>query len=299
MKKKVIITGGSGFIGSHLSTLLLKKGYDVVILDRVSPREPFDFVQANIDEFIPLDVRLKNPYAVIHLAGKSIFGRFAVSHKKEIYESRVSSADNLHELFTNREYRPKVFVSASAVGYFGDRGDELLDEASDPGASFLSEVVQDWEEEALHMKFLDIRSVVLRQGHIFGEGGFLSVVTPWYRRGLGGFLGNGLQWLPWIHLHDLAQLYVEAIENNSLEGVYHAVSHTPIQYRDFSHTLAHVLDKPHWFRIPGWLLALRLGYEFAREMTSSQRVVSRRLHEFQYKLQFNHLESALRKSVKK
>jgi hypothetical protein len=138
---------------------------------------------------------------------------------------------------------------------------------------------------------------VFRQGHVFGAGGFLATLIPLYKKGLGGPLGSGHQWLPWIHIHDLAHLYAEALENKKIEGIYNVVARTQTRYQSFSKMLAYVLYKPHWLSIPRWLLTLKFGREFAREMTVSQRVVSHRLPQFDYQLQFNHLEGALRNVV--
>lgn len=297
-RKKIIITGGSGFVGKYLTAMLLSLGYQIVVLDLFAPRNPkVDFVQANLAEGVPQHELLKNPYGYIHLAGKNIFGRFTPQHKKEIYNSRIVGTQNLVQLFKKEAFRPKVFVAASAVGFYGERGSAIISETTEHGGTFLSDVVQDWEKEIQKARFNDVRTVILRQGHIFGAGGFLAALIPTYTKWIGGSIGTGNQWLPWIAIQDLAHLYIESLENKNIEGVYNAVAKTQIQYKDFSHIFAKVLQKPNILRIPRWLLALRFGKEFAKEMTVSQRVVSHRLPQFDYQLQWNNLERVLQDVV--
>lgn len=293
-RKKIIITGGAGFVGSHLIRHLQKYGYDIVVIDRIaSPIEGVETVIADLAEGLTFDTRLERPYAYIHLAGKNIFGRFTKKHKHEIYHSRIVGTQQLLSFIKHPRFTPQIFVGASAVGIYGDRGDELLHEASDRGSTFLSDVVHDWEYELLQARFFDMRTVVLRQGHIMGRGGFLQALVPSFNTWLGGPIGAGTQWLPWIHIHDLVNLYREAIENNNLEGVYNAVSGPPIQYKDMSRALAQALDKPHIFRIPRFLLAMVFGSEFAHEMTVSQRIVSHRLSEFNHRLQYTSIKACI------
>lgn len=292
--KKVIITGGSGFLGHHLVGHLKKHGYDVVVIDRVPSRhEGVETVIANLMEHIPSDERLAHPYAYIHLAGKNIFGRFTKKHKYEIHASRTVGTRNLIQFLKNKRYAPRVLVSASAVGFYGERGDELLNESSDQGQGFLSEVVSDWEHEVLQARFFDMRTAIFRQGHIMGTGGFLGALVPSFQKGLGGPIGKGTQWLPWIHIHDVVNFYREALENDTIEGIYNMTSKTPTRYSDMSRALARALGRPHWIRIPRWLLAFAFGKEFAREMTVSQRIISHRLADFHYETQWNNITACI------
>ncbi|MCD8528377.1 MAG: TIGR01777 family oxidoreductase [Candidatus Pacebacteria bacterium] len=302
-RKKIVITGGSGFLGSYLVPLLLRQGYDVVILDQVPPRYPYkkdtriSFVKARLTESVPHDERLLDPYGYIHLVGKNIFGRFTPEHKKEIYDSRIIGTHNLINHLKDPRYTPRVFIGASAVGIYGDQGDTLLSEVSDYGNTFLSQVVRDWEQETLRARLYGMRTVIFRQGHILGKGGFLGALQPLFMYGLGGPLGSGNQWLPWISAHDLAHLYAEALSRHDIEGIYTTVTPTPIRYKEFSRAFARALHRPHILPTPTWLLALRFGKEFAREMTVSQRIVSHRLPQFDYRLQDTRIDVFLEKQV--
>jgi len=229
--KKVIITGGSGFLGDYISGWLLDRGFSVVSLDVAPPRkEKVIFVQKNMLTNDLADQRLENPYAVINLAGKNIFGRWTTEFKQAVYDTRVKGTENLVELFANKRFRPKVFVSASAAGYYGDRGDTKLSAESKPGEGFLATVAHDWERAARQAEKYDVVTTVIRNGHIFGDGGLLKTLLPYYQWGIGGPLGSGKQWLPWIHIDDIAQIYVRALQTNGSVDTVNACS--PHQVRN-------------------------------------------------------------------
>lgn len=269
--KKVIITGGSGFLGSHLAKKLLEKGYSVVSLDIAAPQiEDVSFVEANMLAGVPEDSQLADPYSVINLAGKNIFGRWNDEFKELVYKTRVTGTKNLVQLFENERFRPEVFVSASAAGYYGDRGDEKLSVDSKPGDGFLARVSRDWESAAKEARRFGVSTSIIRNGHILGDGGLLGVLLPFYRLGLGGPLGSGGQWFPWIHIEDICNLYAAAIADGTEETV-NAVAPDQVRNKEFSQALASVLSRPHIFRIPGWALRLLYG-EFGEEMRFSQRI---------------------------
>lgn len=272
---KVIITGGAGFIGQTLSRRLLEEGYTVVSLDiHPSPVDKVSSVQANLLEPLPNDKDLADPEAVINLAGASIFGRWSERKKRLIYETRVDGTANLVKKFSDSTYRPETFVSASAAGYFGDRGDQWLDPSDEPGKGFLATVSRDWENAAQNATRFDVTTTIIRNGHVLGDGGLLSVLTPIYKLGIGGPLGDGEQWFPWIHINDLCDFYLKAIQQpDSCPPIMHAVSPQSVRQKRFSRILAEVLNRPHFMQVPEWALKLIFN-EFGREVCFSQRLHS-------------------------
>lgn len=297
MSKKVLVTGGSGFFGSYLVPKLLQKGYEVVVMDL---RPPVDsrasFIEHNllhpIDPTNTKNAILKGIDGVIHLSGKNIFGRFTPEHKKLIKDTRVLGTRNLVDLFNNEEYKPQVLISASAVGFYGDRPGELLDEDSTKGEGFLSDVVKEWEEEVIKAGNLGIRTCSIRNGHVLGKGGFLGTLLPYYKWGIGGPLGNGKQYMPWVHIEDCANLYIKALEDDRCSRVINAVSGSTETNKEFSKSLANVLRRPHIFRIPK--LALRLLYgDFADEMTVDQKVIPRRFDEIGFAPKYTSIKQSL------
>jgi uncharacterized protein (TIGR01777 family) len=291
--KKVIITGGSGFLGDYISGWLLDRGFSVVSLDVAPPqKEEIAFVQKNMLTDDLADQRLENPYAVINLAGKNIFGRWTTEFKQAVYDTRVKGTENLVELFANERFRPEVFVSASAAGYYGDRGNEKLTADSPPGEGFLATVSQDWEYAAHAAETLGVPTTIIRNGHILGDGGLLKTLLPYYQWGIGGPLGSGEQWFPWIHINDIARIYVAALHQADNVDTMNAVSNNRVRNREFSQTLAQALSRPHIFRIPQFALRMLFG-DFAEEMFYSQRVTSQAEEKLGITLQFDQLRKAL------
>lgn len=285
-KKKIIITGGSGFLGSRISEILIQGGYEVVSIDLVQPRvKAVKFVKANLLEKLPKDENLKLPHAVINLAGKSIFGRWNDGFKELICSTRIASTKNLIQLFYEKGFTPKVLIGASAVGYYGNAGNVPLDEKSSPGEGFLPQLVHDWEQANLKALDIGVRVAIIRNGYILGKGGgLIKTLLPIYKKGLGAPLGEGRQFFPWVHLDDVANMYIEIMENPGVRGVFNAVAPEVITNKEFSLYFANILKRPHFVRLPVW--ALRFLYkDFAAEMTASQKVYPRRLQSlgFRYK----------------
>lgn len=294
LMKKVVIVGGSGFIGSKLSGLLIKQGFSVVSVDKNQPSvSGVGFLRCSCEIAIPQDDKLKNPYAVVNLAGRSIQGPWNKEHKESIYSSRIKTTQNLVKLFKTPDFRPSVLVQASAVGFYGDRKEELLTEGSKAGDGlYLAHVAKDWELEASNALRYGVRTVIFRQGHVLGQYGFLGSLRPLYIKGLGGPVGSGDNWLPWIHVDDLLRLYLFAIKNNSISGIVNTVAPEVVRYREFSRLYARILQKPHLLHVPVWLFRFKYG-DFADEITASQKVSSLRLWEFRSCIVFTTLKKAL------
>ena len=294
---KIIITGGSGFLGSKLSESLINEGHEVISLDINPPRNPkVLFLKVNLQEGISPEgegVKIKNPDVVINLAGVTIGAKWNEEYKKKIYESRVLGTKNLGSLMENLDFRPKVFISASAVGVYGDRGAEILDENTEikENQGFLAKVAKDWELEAKKAEKHGIRTVILRQGHILGMGGLIQTLLPYYKMGIGGPISSGKQYFPWIHIEDLVNLYIYSIYREVF-GIINAVSGEPITNKEFSRVFARVLRRPHIFFIPLFVLKIKFG-EFAKEIVKSQRVVRHNLQK-DFVFKFDNLEKALK-----
>ncbi len=276
--KKVIITGGSGFLGSKLSEALINEGFSVVSLDFVPPKTTnILFLKADLSKSIPKDDILKESWAIINLAGANIGVKWTPKYKETIYNSRILTTKNVVSLMSDPDFRPKVFISASAVGVYGDRGDEILDESSEikENQGFLARVAKDWENEAKNAENHGVRTVILRQGHILGMGSIVQTLLPYYKWGIGGPIGSGKQYFPWIHIEDLVNLYIYLIKNE-VSGTINAVSGEPITNKEFSKVFAGVLKRPYFLFIPIFVLKIKFG-EFADEVVKSQRVVSSKL----------------------
>ncbi|MCH7605182.1 TIGR01777 family protein [Patescibacteria group bacterium] len=295
---KIIITGGSGFIGKHLTTLLLEKGYEVVILDIVSPsfakEQNLSIVFHNIDltrEKIPREI-LTGVHAIVHLAGRSIFCRWSEQIKKEIYDSRVKSVENLVDSCKQLSQKPEVLISASAAGYYGSRGEDDLDESSSAGSDFLSKLCADWEVQTRKADSLGIRTVQIRTAPVLGDGGLLDQMLPIFKLGLGGSIAGGKQWFPWIHIKDIIHIYLFALENRQFQGAVNACSPQLVRQREFAQTLAKVVKRPAFLSTPKWALRLRFG-ELADALTASQKVRPTKLLYADYQFRFPDLNDAL------
>jgi uncharacterized protein (TIGR01777 family) len=294
--KKVIITGGSGFIGQNIAATLLKKNYEVLIFDLRPPK---------FGKFIKIDLMNKNlssalfekADSIIHLAGINIFGRWNQRKKKLIYESRVLGTRNLVSILKKLTQPPTNFISASAVGIYGNKDDEELNEETLPGKDFLAQVCVDWEQEAELAKSLGIRTTQIRTAPVLGLGGLLQKLLPIYKMGLGGSIGSGKQWFPWIHIYDIVQIYIFAMEKNQIQGPLNACSPKYITNQDFSNTLALVLEKPAFFRTPKWILKLILN-DLADSIVVSQKVSPQKLIDAGYVFSFPNLQKALTQILK-
>jgi uncharacterized protein (TIGR01777 family) len=271
----IIITGGSGYIGTKITERLLVNGHQVTILDRVAPRishADCAFIKTDFSNSDGIVESVCSADAIIHLAGASIFNRWTPAYKQEIIDSRINSAAKIFEIVSASPRRPSVFISASAVGYYGDQGDTELTENAPAGTDFLADVCVQWEAAAQRFTKLGMRTVSVRTAIVLGPGGgMMSKIIPLFKYGLGGKLGTGKQWFPWIHIDDLVSVYVTAIIE-PIQGPINAVAPRIVQNTDFTMTLAHAMHRPALFKIPAWALRMVLG-EFSRAVLSSQKVI--------------------------
>ena len=295
---RALVTGATGFIGRRLVRELDRP----LILSR-RPEVARKILGAaevhawNPEEGPPPAEAFEGVEAIFHLAGDSVAsGRWTAAKKARICRSRVQGTANLVEGLRNLKSRPRVLVSASAVGYYGSRGDEVLEEASAPGTDFLAGVSVAWEAEAGRARELGLRVVTVRNGMVLGAGGgaLARMLLP-FKVGLGGRLGDGRHWMPWVHLDDVVGLMLDAAKSE-ISGAMNAVAPEPVINQEFTRTLARVLHRPAIFPVPRFALALLFG-ELSTLLVASQRVVPRVAERTGYKFRFTSLEEALRQSV--
>ena len=290
----VLVSGSHGLIGSALVTALAARGHRVTRLVRAARVPSTDEVGWDPGAGRIETAALQHVDAVIHLAGESIAGRWTAAKKARIRDSRVLGTRTIAGALARLDRRPRVFVCASATGYYGDRGDEVLVEDSAPGDGFLAGVCRDWEAAASPARDAGIRVVQLRNGLVLSpRGGALARLVPLFRLGLGGRLGSGRQVVPWIALDDEVGAILHALSRDDLRGPVNFVSPGPVTNRDFTAALARVLHRPAVFTVPAAALRLALG-EFAGELLASQRVQPAKLLAGGYGFRFPDLEAALR-----
>jgi uncharacterized protein (TIGR01777 family) len=272
----ISISGASGFVGRHLMESLAQAGHSPRALSRHAPSAE----------------SLREADAIIHLAGEPLAQRWTAAAKQRIRESRVAGTRNLVEALAKLPRRPDVLICASAIGYYGSRGDEVLTESSAPGSGFLPEVCVAWEREAQAAEAFGMRVVRVRTGVVLdARGGALVRMLPPFRMGVGGRLGSGRQWMSWIHLEDLAALFQFALESQ-VRGPLNGVAPNPVTNSDFTRELARTLRRPAVFPVPGFALRLLFG-EMADVLLASQRVVPGAAEAAGFRFRFPQLAPAL------
>jgi uncharacterized protein (TIGR01777 family) len=294
-----LITGATGFIGRKLVARLLGDGHEVNYLGRkrssnLDSRAAFH--PWNAGEVPPLD-SVPTVDAVVNLAGEPVAQRWNKEVKRRIYESRVEGTRRLVDALSQLKHKPRLLISASATGYYGDRGDETLTEDSAAGKDFLADLCVAWEREALRAEQFGARVVLLRLAPVLGRGGgILAKTLPMFRSGLGGKLGSGKQWMPWIHMDDLIDLFLFAAAQPDMRGPYNATAPEPATNAQFTHALSRAVHRPAWFSVPQAALRLALG-EAANYMVASERVLPKRTVDAGFPFQFPQLTAALRHLV--
>lgn len=290
----IAVTGSSGLVGSALTAFLRTGGHRVIQLVRRSARGD-DERRWNPDD--PNPQLFAGIDAVIHLAGASIAGRFTAKHRNAVRDSRIEPTRRLAELLGRSDPRPAVLISASAIGYYGyDRGDETLAEDSDRGDGFLADVVAEWEEATTPARQAGLRVVLVRTGIVQSpRGGTLKLLRPLFSAGLGGRLGNGRQWLSWIGIDDLLDVYHRALWDTTLSGPVNAVAPHPVRNSEYTSALAAVLRRPAMLPVPSLGPRLLLGGQCVRELVcASQRVAPRKLVAAGHRFRQPDLDRALR-----
>ncbi|MDP4220489.1 MAG: TIGR01777 family oxidoreductase [Bacteroidota bacterium] len=289
---KILISGATGFIGSKLVSRLRSSGHTVTLLVRSTSDvgllwDPYRH---------EVDLRRMEGYDVfVNLSGESINGRWTNDKKKKIADSRIYPTRFLSECIGKLKNPPKSFVCASAIGYYGNRGDEELTENSGPGSGFLADVCKAWESETRMIESKGIRVVNVRTGLVLSpEGGALQKLLLPFKLGVGGVVGSGRQWWSWIDLNDLLRIYQYAIENDSVQGPVNAVAPNTVTNKIFVKSLARVLRRPALFPLPSFIVKIIFGEMGEELLLFGQRVLPARLNESGFEFEHKELEPALR-----
>jgi hypothetical protein len=284
------LTGATGFLGSRILDLALRRGHEIIAFTRTPERAIPGCTMRKFSLESAPDV--SGCEAVIHLAAESPMGLWTAGKKRRILDSRVLGTRRIVEAIAAATPQPEVLVNASAIGFYGDRGEEELTETVPAGHGFLAETVQAWEAEAAAAK--DVRVVMLRTAVVLGrKHGALPVMSLPFRFGLGAQLGDGRQWMSWIHLEDVARLALFAVENLDLRGPVNAAAPWPVRNADFTRLLARQLHRPGFFRVPAFLLRTAFG-DFSHEILDSKRVLPTLACEHGFGFQFPEMEAALK-----
>lgn len=298
MNRNIIVTGATGLIGRNISNALIKNNENVIVFSR-RPEEAkkiikgatsyvfWDYENSNWKKY------LNKADAVINLAGENIASkRWTKKVKRKIYDSRILSTRALVNAIIETGNKPECFISASAVGFYGNREDEV-DEYSDKGNGFLASLVNDWENESKRLEDYNVRVVSIRLGTVLSkEGGALQKLIKQFNYYLGGTIAGGNQWFPWIHIDDAVGIFLMALNNPEIKGVLNGVSPTQVKQKEFVSILSKYLNKPCYLNIPAFLLRFILG-ELALVLLEGARVIPRRTLEYGYKFKYEDIDESL------
>lgn len=293
MNSTVLVSGASGLIGAALVPSLTASGWTVLRLVRGATTGEN---QISWDPEKAISPETVSGFdAVIHLAGENIFGRWTDPKKAKILSSRVDGTANLSQAITNTDEKPKVFICGSAIGYYGDRGDELLHEESPPGTGFLAEVCRQWEEATMPAVQADIRTAHLRTGVVLSSnGGALKTMLLPFKLGAGGRVGDGRQWMSWIDIQDVVGAIHHILKNDLLQGAVNLVAPKPVTNAEFTKTLARTLSRPTLLPMPQFVVKTIFGQMGEEVLLASQKVEPGKLISSGYPFRFRDLKDSLR-----
>ncbi len=290
---KCVISGGTGFIGRQIAERLRQDGHEVSSWSRRATAPlAWDPLTGT-----PSNASVDGTDVVLHLAGEPVAQRWNDAAKARIRDSRILGTRRLVDVIARVPRRPRVLVSASAIGIYGDRGDEILTEASAHGKGFLVETCEGWEAEADRAANFGLRVVKLRIGFVLGKGGgALGQMLPVFRLAVGGRLGSGRQWMPWIHIEDVLELLVRAVNDSSMSGVWNATAPNPVTNAEFTRELGRAVHRPAILPVPPFALKLAFG-EFAQHMLDSARVIPAVAQSAGHRFRYPEIGPALRNLV--
>ena len=296
---KVLITGASGLVGTALQRSFAEKGYESLLASR-KKAEDGNHIQWSIDDGFSEPERLEGLDAVVHLAGESVSGlRWTDEKKSAIRDSRVLGTRSVVDAISKLKNKPKVFIAASAIGFYGERGDEEVTESSAAGDSFLASVAKDWEAESRRAEDAGIRTVLLRTGIVLSkDGGALGTMLLPFKLGVGGVVGSGKQWMSWIAMDDHVAVINYVIENENIRGAVNAVSPNPTTNHDFTKTLGDVLYRPTFLPLPEFAVSMVFGEMGDVLLLASTKVLPKRLEDAGFEFKFPELKPALEHAVK-
>ncbi|MEX0971725.1 MAG: TIGR01777 family oxidoreductase [Solirubrobacterales bacterium] len=297
---RVLVTGASGFIGSALCDALLARGDTVVGLSRepkrargTNPSVIWHAWEPTLER--PPAAAFENVDGVVNLEGEKINQRWTDDAKRRIMESRRTGTHNLVAAIAGLERKPKVLVNQAAIGFYGDRGDAIVDESAEPGEGYDAEVVCEWEAAAHEAESSGLRLVVVRTGHVLDpSGGLLGELLTPFKLGLGGPIAGGRQYMSWIHIEDEIGILLWALDNEKVSGTINSTAPNPVTNREFSQAIGRALGRPASVPVPGFVLDLKFGGEFGKVLRGGQRVMPRRALDLGYEFRYSDIDSALK-----
>jgi uncharacterized protein len=294
---RILTTGASGLIGTALQKSFREKGHELLLASRREPKDEHH-IKWNADTgFADEDLpRLEGFDAFIHLAGEGIsaFPRWTEEKKKAIRDSRVFGTRTIIEALARIEKKPRVFISGSAIGFYGDRGDNVMTEASPAGDTFLAEVCKEWEAESRRAEDMGLRTVLPRTGIVLSkDGGALATMLTPFKLGVGGVVGSGKQWMSWVSLDDVVGIFNFFLENENIRGAVNVVAPNPVTNEEFTKTLGSVLYRPTILPLPEFAVNVVFGEMGDALLLDSTRVVPKRLIDAGYEFKFTGLKPAL------
>jgi uncharacterized protein len=297
---RVLVTGASGFIGSALCDALLARGDTVVGLSRdpqrargTNPSVIWHAWEPTLER--PPAAAFENVNGVINLEGEKINQRWTDDAKRRIMESRRKGTRNLIAAIAGLERRPKVLVNQSAIGFYGDRGEAMVDESAEPGEGYDAEVVREWEATAREAEGVGVRLVVVRTGHVLDpRGGLLGELLTPFKLGVGGPIAGGRQYVSWIHIDDEVGILLWALDDENVSGTVNSTAPNPVTNREFSQAIGRALGRPASMPVPGFVLDLKFGSEFGKVLRGGQRVMPRRALDLGYRFRYPEIDGAMK-----
>lgn len=297
---RVLVTGASGFIGSALCDALLARGDTVVGLSRdpqrarsTNPSVIWHAWEPTLER--PPAAAFENVTGVINLEGEKINQRWTDEAKRRIMESRRTGTRNLIGTLAGLDRKPKVLVNQSAIGFYGDRGEAMVDESAEPGEGYDAEVVREWEGAAHEAEGVGVRLVTVRTGHVLDpSGGLLGELLTPFKLGVGGPIAGGRQYMSWIHIDDEVGILLWALDNEKVSGTINSTAPNPVTNREFSQAIGRALRRPASVPVPGFVLDLKFGSEFGHVLRGGQRVMPRRALDLGYEFRFPEIDGALK-----
>jgi len=296
---KVLITGASGLLGQALQKSFAEKGYEMLLASRKEPKDA-SHIQWSIEDGFTDPEKLEGVDVVVHLAGENVSGfRWTDEKKKAIRDSRVLGTRNVVDAISKLKDKPKTFIASSAIGFYGERGNEECTESSAAGDNFLAGVSKEWEAESRRAEDAGIRTVLLRTGIVLSkEGGALATMLTPFNLGVGGVVGSGKQWMSWISLDDEIAIINFAIENENIRGAVNAVAPNPVTNEVFTKTLGEVLYRPTFLPLPEFVVGMVFGEMGDALLLASTKVLPKRLEDAGFEFKYPNLKEAIENAVK-
>lgn len=295
----VLITGGTGFIGRHLIPLLQKDNYKIIVISRTPSKYENDLFFKHV-ELVKDFSQVEHADIVINLAGANLSAkRWTNQYKQEIVTSRLDTTHDLIDWFSRQEQKPHTLISGSATGFYGARGNDILDESSTSGSAseFQVRLCSQWEDAAYRAEGFGVRVCCIRTGVVLGDEGALPQMALPFKFGLGGKLGSGNQYFSWIHINDHVRAVMHLINNKDLQGSFNLTAPNPVTNEVLTKTLGKVLNRPTFMTVPGFALKLTVG-EMAKILLTGQRVIPKKLEESGFEFEYPELEQALTQILK-